>query len=81
MKIQFIAKSISNFKPANFMHVRSGAHKAGHFDPKLLRPAQLNVASLWVFAAVAPDQSIWSLWGNFTEQDPYGIQFNYPTEV
>ena len=26
MKIQFIAKSISNFKPANFMHVRSGAH-------------------------------------------------------
>ena len=56
-------------------------NQAGHFDPKLLRPAQLNVASLWVFAAVAPDQSIWSLWGNFTEQDPYGIQFNYPTEV
>ena len=29
MKIQFIAKSISNFKPANFMHVRSGPHTLG----------------------------------------------------
>ncbi len=27
MTLQWVAKSISNFKPANFMHVRTGAHK------------------------------------------------------
>ena len=26
MTLQWVAKSISNFKPANFMHVRTGAH-------------------------------------------------------
>ena len=25
MTLQWVAKSISNFKPANFMHVRTGA--------------------------------------------------------
>ena len=29
MRIQFIAKSISIFKPANFMHVRTGPHIRG----------------------------------------------------
>lgn len=28
MNLQFVAKSISNFKPAKFMHVRTGAHSS-----------------------------------------------------
>jgi len=28
MTLQYVAKSISNFKPAKFIHVRTGAHSS-----------------------------------------------------
>lgn len=53
-------------------------NQVGWFDPDALRLQHLKVASVWVFAAVAADQSLWNLWGNFTEDDPDCNQFSYP---
>ena len=49
------------------------------FEPKELAIPSLNIAELWIFGAVSPDQNKWGLWGDFL-QSPVGIQFEYPTE-
>lgn len=79
--IDSVLASLEKYTDSADLTVAIHLNQSGHFDPALLRPPELKVASLWVFAAVAPDQSLWSLWGNFAEDDPYGTQFAYPTEV
>ena len=49
-----------------------------HFDPATLVIPPLKIAALWVFGAISPDQTQWSLWGNFLET-PIGTRFEYPT--
>lgn len=56
-------------------------NQSGRFEPNHLNLQHLNVASVWVFAAAVPDQSLWNLWGNFTEENPFGTQYAYPTEA
>jgi hypothetical protein len=52
-----------------------------HFEPRDLLLPELNVAAVWLFAALTPEQSQWDLWGNFTEPEAYGTRFTYPTEA
>ena len=59
------------------IHLNQGLH----FEPNALQVPPLQIAALWVFGATAPDQSEWALWGNFTEPNPYGTRFKYPTEA
>ncbi|KUZ14711.1 hypothetical protein WS50_16355 [Burkholderia territorii] len=47
------------------------------FDPGRLVIPTLNIAALWVFASLAPDQSVWALWGNFMETFS-GTRYEYP---
>ena len=47
------------------------------FDPATLVVPSLNIAALWVFAAITPDQTSWGIWGNFLEE-PEGTRFEYP---
>jgi hypothetical protein len=49
-----------------------------YFEPSAIAVPRLNIAALWVFAAIERDQSEWGLWGNFLEQ-PEGTRFAYPT--
>jgi hypothetical protein len=47
------------------------------FDLGQLIIPTLNIAAIWVFAALAPDQSVWGLWGNFMETAS-GTRYEYP---
>ncbi|MGT2505600.1 hypothetical protein [Cupriavidus basilensis] len=47
------------------------------FDPAQLVVPDLNIAELWIFGALAPDQSIWGLWGNLMKT-PTGTRYSYP---
>ena len=47
MTLQWVAKSISNFKPANFMHVRTGAHSLVCRKKKPLANVSRQGASPW----------------------------------
>ncbi len=79
--IEAILAGLEKYTDSAGLTVAVHLNQATHFDPKLLSLQHLKVASLWVFAAAAPDQSLWNLWGNFTEDGPYGTQFFYPTGV
>lgn len=46
-------------------------------EPNTIVLPQANIAALWIFGAVTPDQSEWALWGNFLEQ-PAANTFRYP---
>ena len=48
-----------------------------HFDPSQLRIPKMNLAALWIFGAVAPNDSEWALWGDFLAE-PEGTRFAYP---
>jgi hypothetical protein len=52
-------------------------NRQAHFDPSQFVVPPLSIAALWIFGAVAPDQSAWGLWGNFTET-AVGTRFEYP---
>jgi len=47
------------------------------FDPARLVVPDLNIAELWIFGGLAPDQSIWGLWGDFMKT-PTGTRYVYP---
>lgn len=48
------------------------------FNPaKIIVPPNLRIAALWFLACSAPDQSEWTIWGNFLET-PEGTRFAYP---
>lgn len=51
-----------------------------HFDPSSFVVPQLRIAALWVFASIAPDQSVWGLWGNLIEEQT-GTSFDYPVQA
>ena len=47
------------------------------FEASRLSIPPLNIAALWVFGSVSPNQSAWGLWGNFLERPEYS-HFAYP---
>jgi hypothetical protein len=47
------------------------------FNPSEIRVPPLNIAALWIFGAVAPDQSRWAIWGNFLDVLE-AAEFSYP---
>ena len=48
-----------------------------HFDPNELEIPSLPIAGLWAFAAIAPDQNEWALWGDLL-QTREGTRHAYP---
>ncbi|MEO1020522.1 MAG: hypothetical protein AAFY56_22970 [Pseudomonadota bacterium] len=49
------------------------------FDPtKLVVPGGLSIGGLWVFGSVVPNQSKWSLWGDFLTPKIDVLSFDYP---
>ncbi len=47
------------------------------FMPEIDSFNRLKVASVWIFGAVTPDQSVWTLWGDF-KGACWSSQFSYP---
>jgi hypothetical protein len=50
----------------------------GRFDPAQLLIPKLEIGSLWVFAAITPNQSKWALWGDLLTTSE-GRSFDYPS--
>lgn len=76
--IEAIVAGLTKYADSDGLTVAIHLNQEGRFEPAFLQVPKLRIGSLWVFGSAAPDQSRWNLWGNFTESDPYGIQFSYP---
>ena len=76
-----VIEGLEKYKSSSGLTVAIHLNQFGRFEPTRLNFQHLQVASVWVFAAAAPDQSLWNLWGNFTEEEPYGSQYAYPAEA
>jgi len=79
--INLIIESLDKYTDSAELTIAIHLNQSGRFEPKDLDLRHLNVSSVWVFAGTTLDQSRWNLWGNFTEENPYGTQFEYPTEA
>lgn len=76
-----VLQGLEKYADSSGLTVAIHLNQSGRFDPGTLKLQHLKVASVWIFAAASVDQSLWNLWGNFTEDDPYGTQFAYPAEA
>jgi hypothetical protein len=47
------------------------------FNPADILVLPLKIAALWMFGAIAPDESRWAIWGNFLDELQAG-EFSYP---
>ena len=76
--IEEIIAKLAKYTDSEGLTVAIHLNHQGRFEPSLLKVPELKIGSLWVFGSAVPDQSRWNIWGNFTEDDPYGSQFSYP---
>jgi hypothetical protein len=51
------------------------------FAPAELKIPKLRLSTLWIMAALAPNQSRWGLWGDFLSDDLGVLEFDYPTRL
>lgn len=72
-----IIQALTKYVDSKDLTVAIRIGRAGHFDPAAVVVPPLNIAALWIFASISPNQSEWGLWGNFLEQ-PEGSRFAYP---
>jgi hypothetical protein len=77
--LEFVIDGLEKYSDSSNLTVAIHLNQAARFNPDALRLRQLKVASVWVFFTVTANQSLWELWGNFTEDDPSCIQFSYPS--
>ncbi|WP_156969995.1 hypothetical protein [Arenimonas malthae] len=75
--LEGVLASLAKYVDSSELTVAVKLNQQGRFQPGELVPPQLNISALWVFAATTPDQSEWTLWGNFLEQ-PESTAFRYP---
>ncbi len=73
-----IIESLVKYADSSNLNVAIHLNQSLNFNPELLKLTHLKLASVWIFASVTKDQSIWNLWGNFIETNPSMIQFKYP---
>lgn len=79
--LESVIQKLDKYSDSSDLTVAIHLNQLGRFEPEALRLHQLNVGSVFVFAAVTADQSLWSLWGDFTKNHPYGVQFTYPAKA
>jgi hypothetical protein len=76
--VQAAVDGLAKYVDSQDLTVAIHLNRLEHFSPLNIVVPQLNIAALWIFAAIAPDQSRWPIWGNFLEQLQVG-EFDYPT--
>ena len=69
--------ALSKYVDSEELTVAIHLNRQIRFEPSTVSVPSLNIAALWVFASLTPEQSQWGLWGNFLEQ-PAGTRFEYP---
>ena len=66
--LQKTVNALAKYVDSEQLTVAIRLNQQTRFEPAQLSIPPLNIAALWVFAAISPDQSAWGLWGNFLEQ-------------
>lgn len=76
--LETVVAGLAKYTDSPGLTVAIHLNQACRFEPALFPMPELKIGSLWVFGGTAPDQSCWTLWGNFMEPEPYGNQYFYP---
>ncbi len=77
-----VLEKLSRYPDSRDVSVAIKFNQCGRFDPACLRvPENLAIGGLWVFGAIAEDQSMCGLWGDFlqTGNETIGISYSYPS--
>lgn len=73
-----VLASLAKYSGAQDLSVLIHLNRNVNFNPtKVVVPPNLKIAALWFLACSKPDQSEWSIWGNFLET-PERTRFAYP---
>jgi hypothetical protein len=75
--LQATIDALTKYVDSEDLTVAIHLNQQTRFEPSELSIPPLRIAALWVFASIAPDQSLWGLWGNFLET-PEGSHYEYP---
>lgn len=75
--VQATVDALTKYVDSRDLVVAIHLNRRTSFDPAQLVVPDLNIAELWIFGGLAPDQSIWGLWGNFMKA-PTGTCYSYP---
>lgn len=75
--VQATIDALTKYVDSEDLIVAIHLNRQTSFDPVQLVVPDLNIAELWIFGALAPDQSIWGLWGNFMGTHT-GTSYSYP---
>lgn len=76
--LETVVAGLAKYTDSPGLTVAIYLNQACRFDPALFPVPELKIGSLWVFGGTVPDQSCWTLWGNFMEPEPYGNEYFYP---
>lgn len=73
-----VLASLAKYSGVNDLTVLIHLNRETNFNPaKIVVPRNLQIAALWFLGCSAPDQSEWTIWGNFLET-PERTRFAYP---
>jgi len=75
--VQAVIDDLTKYRDSRDLTVAVHLNQSARFSPLALKIPKLDIASLWIFGSVTPDQSRWGVWGNFLETIQYG-EFAYP---
>jgi hypothetical protein len=65
LSIEGVISGLSKYVDSKNLTVAIHLNQRGRFMLSELQIPDLAIAGLWMFGAVAPDQSSWGLWGDF----------------
>lgn len=77
--VQAVIDGLTRYTSSPDLTVVIHLNRLVHFDPAELTIPALPISTLWIMAAVTPDQSRWALWGDFLSGERSGGEFDYPT--
>jgi hypothetical protein len=72
-----IIVSLEKYAKSEDLVVAVHLNRVGRFDVNDVHVPQLSIGGIWIFGAIAEDQSRWGLWGDFMGE-PEGTWFEYP---
>jgi hypothetical protein len=77
--IQGVLDKLPHYCDSADLSVAIKFNQCGRFDPtEITVPKNLRIGGLWVFGALAEDQSTWGLWGDFMQTRAATLGISYP---
>ncbi len=80
--LQQVIDGLARYADASDLTVAIKVNRIGRFDPATVSiPNGLKLGALWIYSAIAEDQSKFAVWGDFAQGNVpvVGHAFEYPT--